>query len=44
MGDDINQYLTDDRMMKYLNWVKNKPLETHFSVALKKKKMRKHNG
>ena len=36
--NNINNILFNERIVKYVKWVKNKPIESHFSVAKKKRK------
>lgn len=36
--NNIDNILSNEQVIKYVKWVKNKPIESHFSVAKKKRK------
>lgn len=38
--NDIYKLKKDPRMKKYISWIKNKPIESHFATATKKRKKR----
>lgn len=36
--NNIDKILSNELMIKYIKWVRKKPIESHFSVAKKKRK------
>ena len=36
--NDIDRILSNELMTKYISWVRKKPIESHYSVAKKKRK------